>query len=114
MYLYTGGYVAVLGKQYSALLISVEHRFYGQSIPYGNVTTENYKYLTVEQALADLAAFTAYFKTISPSTAIAKWVAFGGSYPGALSSWYRSAYPSLTVGSLSSSGVVNCIIDYQV
>ena len=95
-------------------MISVEHRFYGESIPYGNATTENYKYLTVEQALADLAGFTAYYKSIVPQTAETKWVAFGGSYPGALSSWYRSAYPSLTVGSLSSSGVVNCIVDYQV
>ena len=92
----------------------MEHRFYGESIPYGNATTENYRYLTVEQALADLAGFTAFYKSLVPQTADAKWVAFGGSYPGALSSWYRSSYPSLTVGSLSSSGVVNCIIDYQV
>ena len=37
---------------------------------------------------------------------------FGGSYPGGLASWYRAAYPDASVGSLSSSGVVNPIIDF--
>jgi hypothetical protein len=29
-----------------------------------------------------------------------------------MASWYRIAYPDHSVGSLSSSGVVNCIIDF--
>jgi hypothetical protein len=107
-----GGYIGTLAREYKALIVALEHRFYGESIPNGNVLTENYKYLTVEQALADLAGFTSYLKTAMPETNNAKWFVFGGSYPGALSSWYRSSYPELSVGSLSSSGVVNCIIDY--
>jgi hypothetical protein len=107
-----GGYVAVLAKERNALIVALEHRFYGESIPNGNVLTENYKYLTVEQALADLAGFTAYFKSVEPSAATVPWFVFGGSYPGALASWYRATYPDLSAGSLSSSGVVNCIIDY--
>ena len=108
----TTGYVETLGKNYSALIISLEHRFYGESIPNGNALTENYQYLTVEQALADLATFTDYYKTVNPDSANVKWFAFGGSYPGALASWYRMAYPDHTVGSLSSSGVVNCIVNF--
>lgn len=108
-----GGYIAQLGKNYSALLVALEHRFYGESIPNGNANTENYRYLTVEQALADLASFTDYYKTIVPKTKNVAWFVFGGSYPGALSSWYRASYPEKSVGSLSSSGVVNCIIDYH-
>lgn len=107
-----GGYIAELGKQYNALLIALEHRFYGESIPNGVVTTENYQYLTVEQALADLAAFTDYYKGLVKESASVPWFVFGGSYPGALSSWYRKSYPEHSVGSLSSSGVVNCIIDF--
>jgi len=106
-----GGYIAVLGKQYNALLVSLEHRFYGESIPNGNVDTPNLKYLTVAQALADLANFSKYFQK-ERNTGDSKWFAFGGSYPGALASWYRHSYPELTVGSLSSSGVVNCIVDF--
>ena len=37
------GYVAKLGAQYNALLVSLEHRFYGESIPEGNSKTANLK-----------------------------------------------------------------------
>lgn len=106
------GYVATLAKNYSALLISVEHRYYGQSMPTATVTADDLKLLTVEQALADLAAFTDYYKMTVPQ-ANSAWFVFGGSYPGALASWYRHAYPEHSKGSLSSSGVVNCIVDYS-
>jgi pimeloyl-ACP methyl ester carboxylesterase len=108
-----GGFIAQLAKERNALLIALEHRFYGESIPNGNVFTENYKYLTVEQALSDLSSFTDFYKSIVPDTNDLKWFVFGGSYPGALSSWYRAMFPNQSVGSLSSSGVVNAIIDYH-
>lgn len=107
-----GGYVATLGKQYGALLVTLEHRFYGESIPNGNALSENYKYLSVEQALADLSNFTNFYKATVPGTQSVPWVIFGGSYSGGLSSWYRATYPEQSVGSLSSSGVVNCIINF--
>lgn len=40
------------------------------------------------------------------------WVTIGGSYPGALSAWFRYKYPHLTVGALASSAVVNSIVDF--
>jgi hypothetical protein len=105
------GYLATLAKQYSAKLVALEHRFYGESIPGGNSETENLKkHLTVEQALADLNAFTQQYT--ADHNLKGKWFVFGGSYPGALSSWYRNAYPEASVGSLSSSGVVNPIVDF--
>ena len=113
-----GGYMASLAANHSALLLSLEHRYYGDSIPdcieNASSTGNLEKYLTVEQALADLAAFTEYYKTeIDQRTASQPWFVFGGSYPGALASWYRTAYPDASVGSLSSSGVVNCIVDFD-
>lgn len=106
------GFIGELAKNHSALIIALEHRFYGESIPNGNANTENYRFLTVEQALADLSSFTDFYKSLVPKSAGVPWFVFGGSYPGALASWYRTAYPDQSVGSLSSSGVVNCIIDY--
>jgi len=40
-------------------------------------------------------------------------VVVGGSYPGAMSAWFRSRYPHLTVASWASSAVVQPIIDFQ-
>ena len=65
-------------------------------------------YLSSEQALADLAYFiskmgnTAQYRTSEKN----KWITVGGSYPGALSAWFRYKYPHLTIGSLASSAVV--------
>ena len=75
------------------------------------MSTQNYQNLTVDQALADVAAFTTYIKRRLHRPNL-RFFTFGGSYPGALSAWYRIAYPELTLGSLSSSGVVNAIVDF--
>ena len=108
-----GGYIAKLAEKYNALLVALEHRFYGESIPMNSVDTETYhKYLTVDQALKDLDSFTHWYTKERSLPEGTKWFVFGGSYPGALSSWYRNQYPQSSVGSLSSSGVVNCIVDY--
>ena len=40
------------------------------------------------------------------------WICVGGSYPGALSAWYRIAYPNNTIAALASSAVVHSIYDY--
>jgi hypothetical protein len=42
------------------------------------------------------------------------WITIGGSYPGALSAWFRYKYPHLTIGALSSSGVILAIEDFRM
>lgn len=41
------------------------------------------------------------------------WITIGGSYPGALSAWFRYKYPHLTVGSIASSAVILAIEDFK-
>lgn len=72
------------------------------------------KLLTSEQALSDIAYFIKQMNTnkmygISQNP----WVTVGGSYPGALSAWFRYKYPHLTIGSIASSAVVHVIENYQ-
>lgn len=45
-------------------------------------------------------------------TKLVPWISIGGSYAGALSAWYRVKYPFMTIGALSSSGVVHSIYEF--
>jgi hypothetical protein len=101
-----------------ALVVTLEHRYYGLSVPFGNqsLTVENLGYLSVEQALADYAYFAQWFNqnnefAINASPA---WVCVGGSYAGGLSSWLRETYPNVFVGSWASSAVINAITDFTM
>lgn len=40
-------------------------------------------------------------------------ITVGGSYAGAMSSWFRAKYPHLTVGAIGSSGVVLAVEDFK-
>lgn len=89
---------------FGAMYISLEHRYYGESSPVPSYTTDNYRYLSSRQALADAANFiVTYNKTLDHP---GDWVVFGCSYSGALSAWFRSKYPNLVVASVAPSGPV--------
>ena len=96
-----------LAKNEKAALFALEHRFFGSSMPVSSLTAENYKLLTISQALNDLADFIKYIKTLSQASEDVKFLVVGGSYPGSLSSWFRLFYPHLTVASWSSSAPLN-------
>ena len=92
-----------LAEEHNALLVDVEHRFYGKSLPTKDVSTHNLQYLSSDQALADLARIVTAIKK-EYSSPHSKVITFGGSYPGNLAAWFRLKYPSITSGSIASSG----------
>jgi hypothetical protein len=100
----------MIGAQHKALMFAVEHRFYGKSQPFDTWETKNFEYLNSEQALADLAHFLNIQLQDKPDR---KVIVIGGSYPGALSAWFREKYPHLTTASWASSGVVHPIEDFK-
>ena len=69
---------------------------------------DSLRYLNSEQGLADLSVFIDEFNVNNVEAFV-----IGGSYPGAMSAWFRSRYPHLAVGSWASSAVVQPIIDFQ-
>lgn len=109
------GGVTEIAAATNSLVVTLEHRFYGRSMPFGedSLNTGNLKYLNTEQALKDLAYFLTQFKAKNDfGVTNHPWITVGGSYPGAMTAWFRYKYPHLTIGSLSSSGVVNAIEDF--
>jgi len=97
-----------IGAEHGAQLFVLEHRYYGESQPFPNLKTENLVHLNSEQALADLAGFL----TAQGAGAKKPTIVIGGSYPGALSAWFRTRYPHIALASWSSSGVVQPIVDF--
>ncbi|KAF0692458.1 Aste57867_16469 [Aphanomyces stellatus] len=108
----TSYFMNELAQKYGALVVSVEHRFYGQSQPTGDLTNDSLKYLTMGQALADLATFQDYFVGQQNLTKANKWITFGGSYPGMLSGFAKSKYPARFAGSVASSAPINTKVDF--
>lgn len=87
-----------------ALVIFAEHRYYGESWPFGDEATSlaNIRYLSSSQALADyavllrgvLGALGALYQPV---------IAFGGSYGGVLSAFFRAGYPGSVAGAIAAS-----------
>eukprot|EP00762_Andalucia_godoyi_P005095 ANDGO_04035.mRNA.1 Prolyl carboxy peptidase like protein 5 len=96
-----------LAEQLHALLVFPEHRYYGESLPFGkqSFVGSNWQYLSTDQALADYSYFLVNYK-LQMNAPNAPVVAFGGSYGGMLATWFRVKYPHLTVGSLGASGPI--------
>eukprot|EP00794_Sanderia_malayensis_P019886 gene19886-21827_t len=107
-----GGEIVELAQKYKALLLGLEHRFYGKSVPTNGMKLENLKYLTSHQALEDLKTFHAYASTTYRLTSYNRWILQGGSYPGALSAWGRSKFPNLFFGSIATSAPVVAEVDF--
>lgn len=100
-----------LAANHSALVIALEHRFYGASAPTADMSVDNLGYLSSHQAIADIARFLNEFVPANYPNVTAV-ITFGGSYPGALSAWVRLRLPHLVWGAFSTSSPVEAIADF--
>ncbi|XP_043940170.1 thymus-specific serine protease-like [Protopterus annectens] len=101
-----------LAEKYGALVVSVEHRYYGASINLDGLTDKNIRFLSSQQALADLAAFHFHIVQQYNLTRNNTWICFGGSYPGSLSAWFRLKFPHLVYAAVASSAPVRAEMDF--
>ncbi|XP_065203930.1 putative serine protease K12H4.7 [Planococcus citri] len=99
-------------KDAQALVIGLEHRYYGDSRPFANTSLENLNYLDVQQALADIAYFIRTVNEISLVPENTKWVLFGGFYGGSLAAWARLRYPHLVYGAVASGALMSIKSEY--
>ncbi|EAW14580.1 putative extracelular serine carboxypeptidase [Aspergillus clavatus NRRL 1] len=111
------GIVAQLAKTYNGLGVILEHRYYGESYPFVNLTVENIRFLSTEQALADYAHFASNvafpgLEHLNLTAGAVPWIGYGGSYAGAFVAFLRKVYPDIFFGVVSSSGVTAAIEDY--
>ncbi|KAK0703085.1 serine carboxypeptidase S28-domain-containing protein [Lasiosphaeria miniovina] len=111
------GIVAQLAQATGGLGVILEHRYYGESFPVPDLSTANLRFLTTDQALADMAYFARHvvfpglehLNLTAPKT---PYIAYGGSYAGAFVAFLRKLYPDVYWGAVSSSGVTEAVYDY--
>ncbi|XP_023020950.2 lysosomal Pro-X carboxypeptidase [Leptinotarsa decemlineata] len=112
MFAQNTGFMFDIAPVFNALVVFIEHRYYGESLPFGNQsnTPENLRFLTSSQALADYVHVIeelrkTYFATILTNDTLPV-VSFGGSYGGMLAAWLRMKYPTSVIGAIASSAPI--------
>jgi len=103
------GFMFQYGAHLGAFQLFPEHRFYGQSLPFGPVdsyTPDNINKLTIEQALQDYVEIIQYVMHEFGLPQDIPIITFGGSYPGELAAFLRIAFPNVVDGALASSAPV--------
>ena len=102
-----------LAEQFGALIVCLEHRFYGASWPTNDTSLAFLKrYLSTEQALEDAAVWTSHIKEQYNVSASSKWIVLGRSYGGTLAALFRLKYPHLVTGAFATSGPLQAEVDY--
>ncbi|KAH8812182.1 serine carboxypeptidase [Xylogone sp. PMI_703] len=117
-YVSTDTTTGVIAKEIGAAVIVLEHRYWGFSSPFEELTTKNMRFLTLKNAIADLNHFALTAKlpfdtTGTTNAAKAPWVLVGGSYSGALAAWTEAiTKPSVMWAYYAGSAVVETIGNY--
>ncbi|CAH1183467.1 unnamed protein product [Phaedon cochleariae] len=113
MFAQNTGFLFDIAPTFNALIVFIEHRYYGESLPFGNLSLsspEHLRYLTTSQALADFVHIIDHLKNTYFSTTIGNdtlpFIAFGGSYGGMLAAWLRMKYPHSVLGAIASSAPI--------
>lgn len=78
---------------------------------FSELTYPNLRFLSVEQALADVAHFIVEIKR-QPRYRNSQVALVGGSYSATMAAWFRQLYPHLAVGAWASSAPVNAKLDF--
>lgn len=110
-WMYQGAWIKS-AKEHGAICFQLEHRFYGTSQPFQDLSTEHLKLLTSQQALDDLATFIVAMNKRYELLDV-KWITFGGSYSGSLAAWLRLKYSHLVHGAVSSSAPLYAKVDFE-
>ncbi|KAM3458307.1 hypothetical protein MY3296_000513 [Beauveria thailandica] len=106
-----------LARATGGIVLVLEHRYYGTSFPVPDLSRDNYRFLTTEQAVADAAYLAQHakfpgFEHANLTSANTPWIIYGGSYAGAFAAISRKLYPEAYWGAISSSGVTRAVYDY--
>lgn len=117
-YLEEGTISGKYAEEFDGLVIVIEHRYWGQSMPFPELTTETLQYLDLPQSVYDMTYFAQTVQIPednwdqTSNAPNSPWVLIGGSYPGALAAWTSVIDPGTFWAYHASSAVVEAIYDF--
>ncbi|KAI1265567.1 serine carboxypeptidase S28 [Xylariaceae sp. FL1019] len=107
----------LFAQEFKGIAIVIEHRYFGESVPYDTLTAETLQYLTLPQSIKDMTNFASTidlpFCEGNCNTNDNPWVLMGGSYSGALTAWTQQIEPGTFTAYHASSAVVEAIYDFN-
>ncbi|GAA6019817.1 hypothetical protein JCM11491_000282 [Sporobolomyces phaffii] len=111
------GILKILSEATGGIGIVFEHRYYGESFPVKNLTTDSYRFLTTLQSIQDSNYFAENvvlpgLEDVDLHPKKTPWIRYGGSYAGATTALARKLYPEIWWGGLASSAVTTAIVDF--
>ncbi|CAD5228576.1 unnamed protein product [Bursaphelenchus okinawaensis] len=92
----------IIAKENNAMVVQLQHRFFGRNKGLRDTSTSMLKYLTVEQAIEDTVSFINGFNDLEGFNN-PKWVLMGMSYSGTLAAYLRMTHPEISQGAIASS-----------
>ncbi|GAY64889.1 hypothetical protein CUMW_237060 [Citrus unshiu] len=104
------GFLTDNAARFNALLVYIEHRYCGKSIPFGSreealKNASTLGYFNSAQAVTDYAEILLYIKE-NFNARHSPVIVIGGSYGGMLATWFRLKYPHVALGALASSAPI--------
>ncbi|KAF2655245.1 hypothetical protein K491DRAFT_599342 [Lophiostoma macrostomum CBS 122681] len=112
------GIIQILMEATNGLGIILENRYYGESYPFDTSSTDELRFLTTEQTIADNEYFAkhATFPGLNTTSAInapsTPWILYGGSLAGAQTAFTLKTYNSLFAGGIGSSATTQALLTY--
>ncbi|XP_034486003.1 putative serine protease K12H4.7 [Drosophila innubila] len=108
----SSGHLVDLARKYNGAVITTEHRFFGKSFPIRPQSTENLKYQSVNQALADVNNVIKVLKQ-EDKYKDSKVIISGCSYSATMAVFFKKLYPDVAVGSWASSAPLKAKVDFK-
>ncbi|KAK6066992.1 serine carboxypeptidase S28 [Seiridium cupressi] len=104
-------------QEFNGAAIIIEHRYWGKSVPFDELTAETLQYLNLPNAMKDMTNFALNTKLEfceegDCNANDVPWVLVGGSYSGALAAWTSQMEPGVFHAYHASSAVVEAIHDF--
>ncbi|EME82213.1 uncharacterized protein MYCFIDRAFT_60304 [Pseudocercospora fijiensis CIRAD86] len=115
------GIIQILIEATNGLGVILENRYYGNSFPFNSSSTDELRFLTTEQTIADNAYFAqhATFPGVNATLTSDKtpWILYGGSLAGALTAFSLKTYggdDGVLWGGISASGTTKAVLPYGI